>query len=297
MDEDARHEARATRGCRCCGWFLLIAVLSLGALLWADYVKTQRLTEEMDLGTLESTAEVEEFLAEQDIKVKHEEGAWKADAPWKQELVDKLRERFDTLASDERVSEAQQRADESAQYLRSLLEDTPEEILPHLDEFKERLAYVTDRETVREAINELSQLDYEWLEQEAQRLLDSKPGENVELYIEKLRAMFDNVQDEGLREKLREGIEDQLGVQQKQAELGELPEINPETGELPLVLEYMKQQAEQREPVDWSFVKEVELDDGHAYSVVVSFSDGSETTYYIRGGSVVFVATLDAAAK
>lgn len=292
-DEENRND-RGSRGCRCCGSLFVVLLLAFGLLLWTDYNKAQRLASEMDMSELESTEEVEQFLAEQDIRIKQEGGEWKAEPPWKQPLVDRLRERFESLATDERLAEAQQRADDSAQYVRDMLEKTPEEIRPHLEEMKERLAYLTDRETVREAFDEISQLDSEWAQEEAQRLLDSKPGENIELYIEKLRAMFDNVEDEDLRSRLREGINEQLGVQAKQEQLGELPEIDPRTGELPLVLEYMRNQQDSREPVEWSFVREVELDDGHAYSVEVSFADGSTSTYYIRSGQVVFAATTDA---
>ena len=295
MDElDERRDARSARGCRCCGTLFITVLLLVGALVWLDYSKAQRLARELDTQELESTQEIEQFLAEQDIKLKREEGEWKADAPWKQPLVDRLRERFDTLARDERVEDARLRAEESAQYIRELLAGTPQELAPYLEDIKQRLAYLTDRETLREAIEELGQLDSEWLEQEAGRLLDSAPGENIELYIEKLQAMFDNVRDEDLRGRLRKAIEQQTGRLHQQSELGELPEIDPETSELPLVLEYMQSHDDEREPADWGFVREVDFGDGMAYNVEVTFTDGSLSSYYIQDGAVVFVATSTA---
>ncbi|MCB1219932.1 MAG: hypothetical protein H7A35_01645 [Planctomycetales bacterium] len=297
MDEDiARFEARRTRGCRCCGWLLLAGLLGLGLIMWGDYSRSKRMAETMNTDELMSTEQVEQFIAENDIKVKHEDGEWKAEPPWKQPIVDQLRDRFEDLASEERIAEMKQRAEDSRLYIRSLLDKSPEELRPKLDELKEQIANLTDRETVREAIEKVSELDGEWVEEEAQRLLDSKPGENIELYVSKLQAMLENVKDEDLRQKLRDAIDEQLGQQQQQAERGELPDINPETGEVPLVLAYLKEHKDPRKPVDWSFVKEVELDDGPAYSVDVIFGDGTETTYYIRGGEVVLVATRDKAA-
>lgn len=296
MDDDEDDtEARGGRGCRCCGTVLLAILLAAGFLLWSSYSRSQRMAEQLDTAELESTEEVEQFLAEQGIKVKKEDGEWKAEAPWNQEVVDRLRERFDELAGDERVQEARSRAEEAGEYLREMLSRAPDELQPHIEEIKEQFAYVTDQQTMHQTIDRLSQYDMQWVEQEAQRLLDSKPGEDLELYIEKLRAMFDNVDSEELRQRLGEQIEEQQQKLARGLELGELPEIDAETGELPVVLVYMEERGEQREPQQWSFVREVELDDGPAYSVEVSFSDGSITTYYIRSGEVVFSATRNLA--
>ncbi|MCB1217373.1 hypothetical protein KDL44_08260 [bacterium] len=288
MDQDIlRSEARRTRGCRCCGWLLVVGLLAVGLLIWGDYLNTLRLAVTLDTQELSSTEQVEQYLAEHDIKVKHEEGEWKADPPWKQALVDRLRERFDELAGEERLAGLQQQAEDSRDYIRELLARTPEEIQPHLDELKQQFALLADSETVRSATETLSEMDRAWLEEEAGRLLDSQPGENLALYIDRLRAMLDNVQDEDLRERLRSAIDRQLGEQQEQSLRGELPEILPRTGEVPLVSAYMREQGEQREPQSWGFVREPELEDGPAYSVVVTFTDGSRTIYYIRDGVVL----------
>lgn len=294
MDKQDKADARATRGCRCCGSSLIGLLLIIAIIFWLDYSKAQRMAKELDTASLASTEQVEQFLEKEDIKIKQEEGDWKADAPWKQPLVDRLRARFDSLARDERLADAQQRADDSAQYLRRLLEETPGDLAPYLAEMKEKLTYVTDRQTVREAIEKIAVLDHSWLDQEAQRLLDSAPGENIELYIDKLSAIFDNVKDEDLRQKLREAIDSQTGRLGRQQQLGELPEINPQTGELPLVLQYMKEHSEKRQPQKWGFVREVELADGHFYSVEVTFTDGSSSVYYIRDGRVQLMATTGA---
>lgn len=292
MDElDERRDARSARGCRCCGTLFIAVLLLLGALFWFDYSKARRLARELDTQQLASTQEIERFLAEQDIRLKKEDGAWKADAPWKQPLVDRLRERFDDLARTEQLADARQRADDSAQYVRELLAGTPQELALYLDDIKQRLAHLTDRETLRKTIEALAQLDLGWLEEEAQRLLDSAPGDDLELYLEKLQALLDNVRDEDLRQRLREAIERQGGRLQQQTRLGELPQIDPQTAELPLVLEYMQSHRDTREPLRWGFVREVDFGGGPAYSVEVTFTDGSLSSYYIQDGAVVFVAT------
>ena len=192
---------------------------------------------------------------------------------------------------NENVLIAQERANESASYLRELLDEAPEDIAPYISDIKEHLNYVTDRETVKEAINELARFDTEWLRDEADRLMQSAPGENLDLYIDKLSSMFDNLEDGDLRDRLKQTIEEQVVVRDERQALGELPVIDPETSELPLVITYMKEHDDIRQPAQWDFVREVELDDGLYYSVVVSFSDGSSSTYYIRGGAVQLVST------
>jgi hypothetical protein len=291
MDSQDRADARAARGCRCCGTSLIGLLLIIAIIFWLDYSKAQRMAQEMDMSKLASTEQVEEFLEKQDIKVKKEDGDWKAEAPWKQPLVDRLRARFDSLARSERLADAQRRADESAQYLRRLLEETPGDLAPYLDQMKEKLAYVTDRDTVRRTVEQLASLDQGWLEKEARRLLDSAPGENLDLYIEKLAAIFDNIKDTDLRRELRETIDRQTQRQGRQQQLAELPKIDPDTGELPLVLQYMRDHSEKRKVQDWGFVREVELADGHFYSVELSFTDGSRSVYYIRAGQVQLMAT------
>ena len=49
-----------------------------GPFIWFDYTKVQRMNKEFDTGTLASTEELTEFMEENDLKIKTDDGEWKS---------------------------------------------------------------------------------------------------------------------------------------------------------------------------------------------------------------------------